>query len=148
MSAAALLLRCESGGGWSVYVDGVLVARILPGETLVLPVQPGVHTLRLGDGWRRSREVSVSVLAGREARFVCRRVIDDPSPDTERPTLVPVIGDIEGLYLAAQWLGTVAWHHNWIVVEPEELPSRPAWAIELCTMSARRPGCPARSCNA
>jgi len=43
---------------------------------------------------------------------------------------MPVIGDIEDMYQAAGSLGTVAWHHNWIVVEPEDLPSRPAWAVE------------------
>jgi hypothetical protein len=130
MPAATLLLRCESGGGWPVYVDGVQVARILPGQTLALPVEPGAHTLRLGGGWRRSREVSIIVPSGREARFVCRRITDDPGPDTEQSTWVPVIGDLEDLYLAARWLSTAVWHHNWIVVDPEELPSRPGWAVE------------------
>lgn len=130
MSTAALVLRCEWGGGWPVYVDGVQVARILVGQTLVLPVEPGAHSLRLGDGWRRSRKVSVIVPSGREARFVCRRIIDAADADAERSTRMPVIGDIEDMYQAAGSLGTVAWHHNWIVVEPEDLPSRPAWAVE------------------
>jgi hypothetical protein len=130
MPAAALLLRCESGGGWPVYVDGVrVVARILAGQTMEFPVDPGAHTLRLGEGWRRSREVSIIVPAGSQARFVCRP-ITDPGPDPEGSTDAPLIGDIEGFYLAARWLGTVAWHHNWIVVEPEELPRRPRRAVE------------------
>jgi len=127
MPAATLLLWCESGGGWPVHVDGVQVARILPRETLVLPVEPGAHTLRVGDGWRRSREVSITVPSGGQARFVCRRITDDTGPD--RSTWVPVIGDIEDLFEVAGLLGTVAWEHRWIVVEPD-LPSRPGWAGE------------------
>jgi hypothetical protein len=129
MPAATLLLRCESGGGWAVYVDGVQVARILAGQTLEFPVEPGAHTLRLGEGWRRSREVSIMVPPGRQARFVCRP-ITDPGPDPEGSTDAPLIGDIEALYLVARWLGTVAWHHHWIVVEPEEVPRLPGRAVE------------------
>lgn len=110
-------------------MDGVQVARILAGQTLELPVQPGAHTLRLGKGWRRSREVSIIVPPDRQARFVCWP-ITDPGPEPEGSTDAPVIGDIEGLYLVARWLGTVAWHHNWIVVEPEELSARSSRAVE------------------
>lgn len=150
MSAATLVLRCESGGGWPVYVDGVQVARILCGQTLVLPVEAGAHTLRLGDGWRRSREVSIIVRSGIQARFVCRRITDDAGP--EPSTWVPVIGDLEGLYQAGRWLGTAVWQHNWIVVEPEELPSRPGRAVERdpslgADSYAQAPGTVCRTCD-
>lgn len=146
---AALRLRCEAGGGWPVYVDGVQVARLLPRQTLVLAVEPGAHTLRLGDGWRRSREVSVLVRAGSQASFVCRRITDAGPGDS---TWVPVMGDLEDLYLAARWLGTAAGQHHWIVVEPDELPGRPRRAVERDPSAgadsyAQAPGTVCRACD-
>ena len=57
---------------WNIDVDGKGVGAIASRETLELVVEPGHHTLRLGQRRHRSREVSFDVADGETIGFGCR----------------------------------------------------------------------------
>lgn len=56
---------------WNIDVDGKGVGAIANRETVELVVEPGHHTLRLGQRRHRSREISFDVAASETIGFGC-----------------------------------------------------------------------------
>jgi hypothetical protein len=59
------------GEPWSIEIDGNRVGSIADRETVELVVEPGHHTLRLGQSRHRSREQSFDVAEGESVGFLC-----------------------------------------------------------------------------
>jgi hypothetical protein len=65
-------------GGWTdhlrsykVVIDGGVVGRLWPGDSLACDVAPGVHEVFLKLDWGRSEKLNVFLAAGQVAKFHC-----------------------------------------------------------------------------
>lgn len=56
---------------YRIFVDGKEVARVANGSSAEIPVEPGTHSIRLKIDWCQSKEVRISVNAGKVAQLEC-----------------------------------------------------------------------------
>lgn len=56
---------------YAVLVDGQQAALIANGETKTIPLEPGMHTVKLKIDWCGSNEVTFQLAAGETASFQC-----------------------------------------------------------------------------
>ena len=59
------------GEAWSIEIDGTKVGSVADRETVELLVEPGHHTLQLGQRRHRSRELSFDVAQDDSVAFRC-----------------------------------------------------------------------------
>ena len=77
LDSAFLEVEREIGGVtdhlrvYEVVVDGMVVGRLHPGETLTVEVGPGLHELFIKIDWARSDKVNIEVAPRETARFRC-----------------------------------------------------------------------------
>jgi hypothetical protein len=57
---------------WDVVLDGEVAGWVTNGQTLVVPVRSGPHTIRVGHRWLSSPVRTFAVHYADEVEFVCR----------------------------------------------------------------------------
>jgi len=71
----------DRGRKYKLLIDGSIVGRLARGESLTLPVQPGVHSVQMKIDWGSSPKMECSVEADQSISFVCGPGGPAHSPD-------------------------------------------------------------------
>lgn len=61
---------------YKVMLDGDNVGKIKIGQTLEIPVEPGVHELYVKVDWSRSKKTMFTVVDGEKQQFRCRNRVN------------------------------------------------------------------------
>ena len=61
----------DSRRAYKVAVDGVVVASVREGQSVIVPLSAGSHTLRLRIDWGRSEELQFQAGPGERITFEC-----------------------------------------------------------------------------
>lgn len=62
----------DSLRAYKVFIDGTERTAVRNGDTAVVEVDPGTHTVQLKISWCRSPQIEVDVSPGCETHFFCR----------------------------------------------------------------------------